>query len=489
MKRAGTGECRRPWALPSAWAAALILAAILCGRQTVEAAEEAQAQQGAMVQSEVTVAMTEVPVWEVSERARDSFLRGAYAHVQTTRQGSYTYPQFKSATPLYGQVSFPGVTHDSGRSPSFWIALDHSQGTADTYDRLYFDANGDQDLTNDPPLKARTDVPAALAQKYSSIREQIWFEPVKITFDFGPAGRRPVEMMPRLRIYEEGSQMLNFVATTVRAGTFEIAGTTYQAYLGYQHAISGRLDQPRTTLILGPDGHEPYRWWGGDELKAIHSFGGRLYRFSCTPTGDQVQIRPYEGKLGVFELGAGGRDVKKFEMSGSVNSQETAVAVGDTAGEPWPRATRRCEIPVGDYYPAIMSISFDSIRLSISNNYHTNAQGQARGNRETVAGIAIREDKPYTLDFSNKPVVVFEQPKADGRVRLGEEMEVAAVLVDPVLDIMIRGLDDTAAMQTESYKDNDGTERTFQRPKSLDPNVVIRRADGEIVAEGVMPFG
>jgi len=53
-------------------------------------------------------------------------------------------------------------------------------------------------------------------------------------------------------------------------------------------------------------------------------------------------------------------------------------------------------------------------------------------------------------------------------------LTVKAVLIDPELDIMIRRLYDTG-----------------QKPRrvSLDPKVVITRADGETVAEGVMPFG
>ena len=54
----------------------------------------------------------------------------------------------------------------------------------------------------------------------------------------------------------------------------------------------------------------------------------------------------------------------------------------------------------------------------------------------------------------------------------GQQLQVKAVLTDPQLDIMIRGLRDTR-------RDN----------LSLDPKVTITRADGRQVAEGVMPFG
>lgn len=88
-------------------------------------------------------------------------------------------------------------------------------------------------------------------------------------------------------------------------------------------------------------------------------------------------------------------------------------------------------------------------------------------------------------------MVVFDQPPMSKTTfSRGDEIEFAAVLVDPNLDIMIRGLDDTSVKVDREYKDSDGkVTRTVKVNKSLDPNVVIARADGEIVAEGVMPFG
>jgi hypothetical protein len=138
-----------------------------------------------------------------------------------------------------------------------------------------------------------------------------------------------------------------------------------------------------------------------------------------------------------------------------------------------------------------MHVTYDNLDICISDNYHTNAQGQARGQKQTVYGITIREDRPYVLDFSNKPVVVFDQPAQDKTTfKRGEEIKFAAVLVDPELDIMIRGLDDTSVKVDKEYKDSNGkVVHTAKVNKSLDPKVVIARADGQIVAEGVMPFG
>jgi hypothetical protein len=285
-----------------------------------------------------------------------------------------------------------------------------------------------------------------------------------------------------LRIYEGDTPQFTFVAARVHTGQFEIGGTSYQACVGYQYAIGGRLDEPSTTLILAPQDEEPVHWWDGDRLNATHLLGGRYYRSSCTPTGDKLTLRAYTGPLGVFEIGAGGRKTEKLEATGSLRSKETAVAVGNGLEKGWPKPTRRCEIPVGDYYPAIMTITLGDVALTVSNNYHTNAQGQSRPGREPVAGIAIRADKPYVLDFSNKPTVVFTEPPGapEREFVRGQEIRIKAVLIDPVLDIMIRGL---SAAST-----NDKTQADH-RTQSLDPKVTIARANGEIVAEGVMPFG
>jgi hypothetical protein len=82
---------------------------------------------------------------------------------------------------------------------------------------------------------------------------------------------------------------------------------------------------------------------------------------------------------------------------------------------------------------------------------------------------------------------MFASPAEGHRIKLGEELTVKAILTDPNLDIMIRDLEDTTRKHREIGPD--GKPRRYETFVSLDPNVVITRADGEKVAEGVMPFG
>ena len=253
----------------------------------------------------------------------------------------------------------------------------------------------------------------------------------------------------------------------VRRGEIKIDGIEYDVFLA---------PHPRTDFCLIPKSSpQNYpRWFGAEQLNAIHAIGGKYYSFATTPAGDKLIVRPYEGTLGTFEVGAGGRNIQEMAIQGSLRSEDTAVAVGGELERGFLKPSKSCQLPVGDYLPAIVTVTFGRLSITVSNNYYADGQGRRPSNRPTIYGIKIREDNSYVFDFSNKPEVIFASPAKDHRVKLGRELKVEAVLIDPELDIMIRRLYDT--------------EQKLRRV-SLEPKVVITRADGETVAEGVMPFG
>ena len=461
-----------------AWGTLAVVVALALGQETRGGAVPAPPAPS----NEIVVDLKKVPVWEVgSERVRRLLLFRGYAAREAEKAPQVKYPQFTSGTPLYGKTE--SRTLATRRSVHF--ALDRSRPGGD-YDLLYFDENGDEDLTNDRPRRPSKEVADRLAAQPAL--KETYFELVKVLLDFGPADVQPLELLPCLRTYTNSGTHLELTAAHVHVGEFQIDGKSYQAFLGYGFTIQGPLDQPNTTLILTPGGGQPASWWGADRLRAMHRLGSRYYRFSCTPTGDKLTVRPYEGALGVFELAAGGRKVDKLVLRGSLESKESIVAVGDWLGDDLPGANQQCRIPVGDYYPAIAEAEMGGLHFGFSNNYHPRAPGQSTGHAP-VYSIAIRADKPYVLDFSNKPVVLFTQPQAEARVRMGDEVRVEAVLVDPVLDIAIRSLTDPTRHRREPFKPADGREIMILRSWSYDPNVVITRANGQIVAQGVMPFG
>ena len=268
----------------------------------------------------------------------------------------------------------------------------------------------------------------------------------------------------------------------VKQGKITLANRSFKIVLG---------ERPEREFYLFDveKGFGPY-WWGSWSLHSYHKLDDKFFEFMLIEEGTKIAGRPYKGELGIIKVGKGGRELEKVEFNGSVHQQGSVSAPIGVIKERWPEAATECRIPVGDYTAYIMKVTYDNLSIDISNNYHTNAQGQSR-DKETVYGIQVRADKPYVLDFSNKPMVVFDQPpKSKTYFSRGEEIKFAAVLIDPKLDIMIRGLDDTSVKVDREYKDQDGKViHTAKVPKSLDPKVVITRADGEVIAEGVMPFG
>ncbi len=417
----------------------------------------------------------EVSVFELGEEISRYFVRGQDAQCQEQRFGEVKiYPTFQSSKPLYGLAHFSGKP--AGNINEFYFAIDESVGAGKGYDTLYFDQNGDHDLTNDTKLVSDRNLPNGALRRDSSAKQQVCFEKLNIKFAFGPDGEQTIEIVPRLIIFEENNRQFTFFPSKLRKGEIEIGGNKYDAFLGYTHSVGVPFDQPGAGFYVVPKGEpkNPPRWWGGDSLMAMHVIGGKYYRFSTTPIGDKLFVKPYDGALGTFEIGTDGRDVKQFSMYGSLRSEDTAAAVGGELQKGWPKPAQTCQVPLGDYLPSYLRITFGRLSIFLSDNYHSDGRPGGRTGKK-IYGIKIQKDQPYVFDLSNKPEVLFASPAKDKRIKLGEQLLVKAVLIDPNLDIMIRGLDDITRKQ--------------RKTASLDPKVVIKRANGEKVADGVMPFG
>ena len=447
----------------------------------------------AVQQEAVTFELQEVSAFALAEESSAFGIghRGDCADRPET--DGTTYPPFKSEEPIYGSVR---LAQDPQRADGrdgvrLVFAIDESRGSGKGYDRFYLDLNGDGDLTNDRVLAKQASPPEGAAQDYASIQQQACFEPVGIPLALRSGGTRPLEVMPRLIITDSGYRQMSFVTTRARSGQIDIAGRKLRVHLGHNYLIAGWFDRPWTALHLIPMGqnNRAISWWEGDRLLAAHKVGGTFYRFSATPSGDRLTVRPYDGPLGTFQLGAGGRDLAAMEMSGSLVGEEIAVAIGEVSDRGRPEPLSTCRLPVGDYLPSYLTVTYGRLRINLSNNYHADGSPRDAQNRVPVYGITIREDKPFTLDFSNEPTVLFASPAKDLRVKRGAEFTAKAVLIDPVLDVMVRGLDDTNQKQTKERTGSNGVTYSYTESLSLDPKVVISRADGEVVAEGVMPFG
>ena len=439
-----------------------------------------------------TSRLKRISAFTVDQKLLVNFVRGQVSTCSDQPLSEVrVYPAFKSDKPLYGSIR---LAEEYGRENSgilYHFAVDESQGMGKGYDRLYFDLNRDLDLTNDVPLASLRNPPKGAMLDYSTIKQQVCFHYLHVSFDFGSDSQQPLEIMPRLMVYDGEYADMSFVTTQARKGRITICGQRYDVLLGHNYVVSGWFNDPWTALHLIPDGNMNKRsqWQGADRLMAVHRIEGTYYCFSATPAGDELTARPYEGKLGTFMGGSGGRDIAYIGCGGSLCSTDRAVAVGSDLEDGRSQQSYESQIPVGDYLPRSLMVRYDKLIVSVSENYHGDGKPRGRMFTDKNYGIEICENEPFVFDFSNKPEVMFASPPKDYRIKPGEQLTVKAVLIDPELDIMIRRLTATSQKEKQQETMPGGRKHTYWTDVSLDPKVVITRANGEQVAEGVMPFG
>jgi hypothetical protein len=262
----------------------------------------------------------------------------------------------------------------------------------------------------------------------------------------------------------------------VKQGQITIANRPFKIILGFHPEREFYIYDIKNRFI-------PY-WSGSQSLYSYHKIDNKLYEFILIEDGTKIAARPYQGPLGIIKFSKGSRELEKVEFWGSLQKEDyVAVPIG-TIKENRPDMVTECAIPAGDYKLSQIYVTYDNLLIRTSDN-STNAQDQS-GRRETVYGIHVRQDKPYILNFSNEPTVIFSRPSMSKTTfSRGDVIEFTTILIDPKLDIMIKTLYDTSIKVNKQYKDRDGMVHTIKENKSLDPNIVIARADGEVIAEGV----
>jgi hypothetical protein len=489
---------------------------------------------------EMSFPLEEISAFEVPEAVRWDFVRGQAVQCTDQLDPNVTaYPPFTSDTPLSGSIHLPREFHQGLRGRWYRFALDESGGTGQGYDRLYFDLNGDLDLTNDTPVGASDNPRAGAALGQSWIKHQMCFDCLDISLPFGAEGMRPLEVMPRFVVDQDGDRFLALVTTKAFRGQATITGRRYDVWLGHNRVISGWFDRPSTAVHLVRDGDFDHRLEASPNwLMEYRRIGGAEYHLSATPSGDQLTVQRYRGPYGTLKVSSGGRPMGRAKMSGALYSGEALAWVGGRLKRSGERkAVSSCKVPVGDY-TAGLEIYLGDLHLSTASNIHADGRRDARLNGPPVLGVKIREDKPFVLDFSARPEVVFASPAQRQGVACGQEIRVEAVLVDPELDLMVTDLErgrlalgtpDDDALISVLYGTGAGMvvacglwllsyrwrsrrrillilagltavaalapaailyaanlERKYD---DISPRVTIARSDGEIVASGTMPFG
>lgn len=439
-----------------------------------------------------------------------------------------TYPAFSSGKPLYGTIYVDGEFATAYAGTPYPFAIDESAGTDGGYDRLYIDLNRDGRLSDETPIEPLPELPQGALFGVKWVAPPVWFDYVAFS-SADAGGTHSVKTLPRLLISKQGYATLSFTATRALKGKIEIARRRFNVTILNGSPLGTHWDRPGTVVKLESPSVIPIsRWWGSDRLMATHKINDRYWCFSITPEGDRFFVEPYRGDFGTLTVGSARRFVWKKGIDGSLFAQDKAIQLaGDTKDKP----RRTFQVPVGDYRPAFLGMQYGRLQVSI---------GGLPGKEWTAYPLEVRKDEPCVLDFSDDAQVQFVQPEKDARLKPGDTLSVSAILVDPKLDIMIRDLRGKPLMGAWLYLavtigaialipvtlwllGRKAWRRSWVLPvfsvagllvlagsmgalyvadtmlhasesrrrgyEQLNPAVTIARANGQIVAEGVMPFG
>lgn len=458
------------------------------------------------------------------------------AHCQPTPQAGVVYPKLQSPRPLYGAVPLsesadptPFVLDESepvaepapqdaapAQAPPVMVPMTPGTvpamvpGAASTvpdvkrnYDVLYIDLNGDRDLTNDPPLRVMKDPPPLLAS-ITGNRSLVVFDPL----EFKPTGAQaseaqPVRYVPWLITYQQPlapgllraitqRASLMVTPTTVRTGRIRIAETWYRAALWRPRpGMSGRVLVKPETNLPNPSGRPPA--WQQVPLGPYQAPSG-FYDIAASPAGDQISVGPYTGPLGELHFDPGARQLDRFGAAGTLQSSSTSHVWMGVPGNYSPTEwTAAFKLPEGDYRLTYFTLACGDLLASFSPNPNRPQLPTTDPSGQTAAfPIAIRAERPVVMRLGERPTVTFvnPSPQVNQTFQLGQPIVIQALLLDPSLDCIIRGLS-SPSQKMQEQTDDAATGQARGQPvyTALVPRVSITNSAGREVARGPMPFG
>jgi hypothetical protein len=333
------------------------------------------------------------------------------------------------------------------------------------YDLLYFDCNGDLDLTNDGVVKPAEKSP------FEGLPGSMgggFFEELTVTLDFGPGvGQRPVVLLPKVHFLGPDSAIIQFLPKTARKGKIRLGKEEYSARLWQPQIVSGRYDRPQVQLeLVAADASKGLRQMQGP-LSQMRWVEGQFVSFSASPLGDKLAVDPYHGETGMLEVGPGGRAITDLGLAGQLTSRTgITIALGENVPQTPDGMLRRYPLPIGDYAMPFFTARHGRLRFSGRTTPNVGPEAEKRD----PYPIQIRKESTFVLEFSGKPEVKFMSPPKDQSFKPGDNIRVAAMLTEPWQGIQITGLWGTSNNR-------------------LDPSIAVRNAAGDVVAEGKMPFG
>ncbi len=385
----------------------------------------------------------------VDGRAAIGAAYGYSAGQESCRERLSAEPDYRSDKPLYLELQL-----GSGKDRFVTVVLDESGGKGSGYDTVYIDANNNNDLTDDEPVK-----PKVKKQRQSTSMN---LEPLPVTVKYEDGAQRTLRIKLNLQAYdfpdmERTSWSANYQLCQHMEGKLSI-GRKRDVLIGIydgssrgRRGASGCFDDfgvDRLRIDLNGDGKldqakEDF------PLSKVIAFDGKLWELATDSAARQIEIKPCGLPVGTIKLSANfgeGATIEagKIELAG--NSGYAFAC--DISGE----GTSR--MPAGKYRISSGSLTLsdsEGAKWKVTFSYPKAIPVEAEGTTPIVMG------RPAKVD-----------PTITGTLRAGGTIQVSHSLV---------------GVGGETY------ETISRNGKRLTPQVKISDAEGIDVAEGNMEYG
>ncbi len=345
-----------------------------------------------------------------------------------------TQPKYNAPIPLRGLAKLG--------SGSYCFALDLAKSQSTGYDRLYFDANGDGDLTDDKPIEASsvtTPSPGIVQSQFPAVDVTLDVEGKKLNYSF-------VMNAICRRTGNDAYATASLYSAVVREGSIT-QGTKQTKLLLVDHNSNGRFDDSITIkpggtpaegdlLLVNPNPKNNLSadaTMGRDRnfVSKTVCLGKDFYKMEVTPSGESVKLTPTKLDLGNVTNGSPGYRAVLFcedfgvLMLGGMKDQKIPLPAGewkvlnytiDTGG-----AGTSVTATFGDE-PSVVSVEKGkTVKLPFGAPYHAVVTARRTNASQVslslaISGVGGERCTSFYINKSRPPKPLFIVKDKDGKM-------------------------------------------------------------------------
>ena len=404
-------------------------------------------------------------------------------------EGEWKLPQLHSKLPIYNLVELGDRKH--------LLVLDRQQPGSPFYNRIYFDANANGDLTDDPAIDGSFNLRGGCCiTDFKAIDATVLIDGKSLSYSFMPnvhfhpksAKTKPVKKSTASKLKRllgggdsdtsknpsdqiemsqedlRGNKGFSLRTNCYYKGRFNLEGSDYQVQLG-DTDLNGCFGEMKPTIqqndkIYLAGGNDSIQRNDGQACGDMLMIGDKLFGSKVSTAEGKMTLAPMTEGLGTLDLAAAPERMVLY----STEPEHTVVIY---------RAGKQIQIPAGQY------------KLF---NYDLRSKDEW-GDGWRLLAEATGEFKPVTVASGQPTTLAFGEPYT-GRIELNER-DIAKVRRGNNSIRLNFNIYGSVGERVAEVLHVSGNQTQIPRAsnKPIPPKYRITQADGELVTQGKFEYG